>query len=73
MKCQYSTLDSNGTAGDLNLRDRAARERAHSACDEWLQTLNGRYEKISHLDDIGSRAQKNWFLLNDSTVCWATW
>lgn len=30
--------------------------------------LNGRYEIIAHLDDIGSRDNKNWFLLSDSTV-----
>lgn len=69
LKCHYSALDSGSVAtNELCPRDRAARDRSYAACHEWLQTLSGRYEIISHLDDIGSRPQKNWFLLNDSTV-----
>lgn len=68
LKFQYSALDSGSGQNDRSPRERAARERALCACQEWLKTLNGRYEIIAHLDDIGSRNNKNWFLLNDTTV-----
>lgn len=69
MKYQYSAiLDSGIGASDRNPRERVARDRALTACTEWLVSTGGRYEVISHLDDIGSRASKHWFLLNDSAV-----
>ncbi|XP_037039855.1 uncharacterized protein LOC119076930 isoform X3 [Bradysia coprophila] len=68
LKFQYSALDSGSGQNDRSPRERAARERALCACQEWLKTLNGRYEIMAHLDDIGSRNNKNWFLLNDTTV-----
>jgi PX domain-containing protein kinase-like protein len=61
-------LDSGVCAPERNPRERAARERAYKVCQEWLEKSDGRYEIITHLDDIGSRHHKNWFLLNDSTV-----
>lgn len=61
-------MDSGNGSSERNPRERAQRDRALSACHEWLKTLNGRYEIIAHLDDIGSRNYKNWFLLNDATV-----
>jgi PX domain-containing protein kinase-like protein len=69
VKYQYSAiLDSAIGAPDRNPRERAARDRAFSACSDWLISSGGRYEIIAHLDDIGSRSSKHWFLLNDSTV-----
>lgn len=69
IKYQYSAiLDSGIGASDRNPRERAARDRAFTACTEWLISSGGRYEVIAHLDDIGSRSSKHWFLLNDSTV-----
>ena len=68
LKCQYSALDGGSGSVERNPRERATRDKAFLACQEWLQTLSGRYEIIAHLDDIGSRNNKNWFLLNDSTV-----
>jgi PX domain-containing protein kinase-like protein len=69
VKYQYSAiLDSGIGASDRSPRERAARDRAFSACTEWLISTGGRYEVIVHLDDIGSRASKHWFLLNDSAV-----
>uniref|UniRef100_A0A182NEQ9 Protein kinase domain-containing protein n=1 Tax=Anopheles dirus TaxID=7168 RepID=A0A182NEQ9_9DIPT len=67
---QYTALDSGIGAPDRSPRERAARERAYAACQEWLQNTGGRYESIAHLDDIGSRSNKHWFLLNDCTVRW---
>lgn len=68
LKYQYSALDSGNGTTERSPRERAARDRALGACQEWLKTLSGRYEIIAHLDDIGSRNNKNWFLLSDSTV-----
>jgi PX domain-containing protein kinase-like protein len=68
VRYQYTALDSGIGASDRNPRERAARERAYAACQEWLQIEGNRYEVIAHLDDIGSRPNKHWFLLNDFTV-----
>lgn len=69
MKYQYSAiLDSGIGASDRSPKERAARDRAFTACTEWLISTGGRYEVIVHLDDIGSRSSKHWFLLNDSAV-----
>lgn len=69
VKYQYSAiLDSGIGASDRSPRERAARDRAFTACTDWLISTGGRYEIIAHLDDIGSRASKHWFLLNDSAV-----
>lgn len=68
LKCQYSALDSGSSATERCPRERSVRDHSFNACQEWLKQLNGRYEIIAHLDDIGSRSPKNWFLLSDSTV-----
>lgn len=68
MKFQYSALDSGLGTSERSPRERANRDRALSACQEWLQKSQGRYEIMVHLDDIGCRPNKNWFLLNDTTV-----
>ncbi|XP_058452497.1 uncharacterized protein LOC131431058 isoform X2 [Malaya genurostris] len=68
VRYQYTALDSGIGAPDRNPRGRAARDRAFTACQDWLQHTGGRYESIAHLDDIGSRPNKHWFLLNDCTV-----
>uniref|UniRef100_A0A336KBP1 CSON006281 protein n=1 Tax=Culicoides sonorensis TaxID=179676 RepID=A0A336KBP1_CULSO len=68
IKYHYTALDSGGTSSDRNPRERAARERGESACREWILNTGGRYDIITHLDNIGSRHNKNWFLLNDSTT-----
>ncbi|XP_035793161.1 uncharacterized protein LOC118467138 isoform X2 [Anopheles albimanus] len=68
VRYQYTALDSGIGAPDRSPRERAARERAYAACQEWLQHSGGRYESIAHLDDIGSRTNKHWFLLNDCTI-----
>ncbi|XP_053692329.1 uncharacterized protein LOC128740788 [Sabethes cyaneus] len=68
VRYQYTALDNGIGAPDRNPRERAARDRAFAACQEWLQDTGGRYESIAHLDDIGNRPNKHWFLLNDCTV-----
>ncbi|XP_039435791.1 uncharacterized protein LOC120417700 isoform X1 [Culex pipiens pallens] len=68
VRYQYTALDSGIGAPDRSPRERAARDRAFTACQDWLQHTGGRYESIAHLDDIGSRPSKHWFLLNDCTI-----
>ncbi|EDS43497.1 slowpoke binding protein [Culex quinquefasciatus] len=70
VRYQYTALDSGIGAPDRSPRERAARDRAFTACQDWLQHTGGRYESIAHLDDIGSRPSKHWFLLNDCTAGW---
>ncbi|XP_055916099.1 slowpoke-binding protein isoform X2 [Eupeodes corollae] len=68
LKYQYSALDGGTGVTDRSPRERASRDRALNACKEWVQNSNGRYDVIAHLDEIGSRHSKNWFLINDSSV-----
>ncbi|XP_069963593.1 serine-rich adhesin for platelets isoform X3 [Bactrocera oleae] len=68
LKYQYSALDSGNGIVERSPRERAQRERALNALQEWVQNSNGRYEIIAHLDEIGSRHGKNWFLVTDATV-----
>ncbi|XP_058987649.1 slowpoke-binding protein isoform X5 [Musca domestica] len=68
IKYQYSALDSGNGVVERSPRERAAREKALNATQEWVQQSNGRYEVIAHLDEIGSRHGKNWFLVTDSSV-----
>lgn len=68
IKYQYSALDSGNGIVERSPRERAQRERALNATQEWIQSANGRYEVIAHLDEIGSRHGKNWFLVNDASV-----
>ncbi|XP_013105468.2 uncharacterized protein LOC106085679 isoform X3 [Stomoxys calcitrans] len=68
IKYQYSALDSGNGIVERSPRERAQREKALNATQEWIQNSNGRYEVIAHLDEIGSRHGKNWFLVTDSSV-----
>ncbi|BFF95663.1 uncharacterized protein DMAD_13018 [Drosophila madeirensis] len=68
IKYQYSALDSGNGIVERSPRERAQRERALNATQEWIQNANGRYEVIAHLDEIGSRHGKNWFLVTDASV-----
>lgn len=68
-KFHYTALDTGGIGQvDRTPCERANRERAFSACQVWIQNTKGRYEIITHLDDIGCRNNKHWFLLNDTTI-----
>lgn len=66
MKSQPS--DVRNRAPERTPPERAWRERAYSACEEWVEKSIGRYTIIEHLDVIGCRENKNWFVLNDSTI-----
>lgn len=68
LKFQYSALDSGNGSFERSPRERANRDRSLTACQEWIKNTQGRYEIIAHLDNIGCRNNKNWFLLNDTTV-----
>ncbi|KAH8412132.1 hypothetical protein KR009_000020, partial [Drosophila setifemur] len=68
IKYQYSALDSGNGIVERSPRERAQREKALNATQEWIQSANGRYEVIAHLDDIGSRHGKNWLLVTDASV-----
>lgn len=61
-------MDSGTGTSERSPRERANRDRALNVCREWLEKGQGRYEIMIHLDDIGCRPNKNWFLLNDATV-----
>lgn len=49
-------------------RERMNRDRSLATCQDWIEKTGCRYEIITHLDDIGCRPNKNWFLLNDTNV-----
>ncbi|XP_059617970.1 slowpoke-binding protein isoform X2 [Phlebotomus argentipes] len=68
LRYQYTALESGTCGQDRSPRERAAREQALVASQTWVQQSGGRYEVIVHLDDIGSRTNKHWFLLKDATV-----
>lgn len=55
-------------SSDRTPRERVSRDRSFSTCQDWIEKSGYRYEIISHLDDIGCRPNKNWFLLNDTNV-----
>lgn len=67
-KFQYSALNASTSASDRSPKERATRETSMKICEEWIGKSGCRYEIISHLEDIGCRPNKNWFLLNDTTI-----
>lgn len=70
-KYQYTAIiDSKNTVSSNKETTsvHTARGKAYETCSEWLKSTGGRYEIFGHLDDIGSRSNRNWFLLNDCTV-----
>ncbi|XP_055684858.1 slowpoke-binding protein isoform X2 [Lutzomyia longipalpis] len=68
LRYQYTALESGTCGQDRSPRERAVREQALAASQAWIQQSGGRYEVIVHLDDIGSRTNKHWFLLKDTSV-----
>lgn len=68
MKFQYSSLDPRMRAAERTPHEREIRESAYVSCQEWADKSDGRYKIMAHLDDIGCRPDKNWFLLSDTTV-----
>lgn len=68
MKFQYSALDAGMSSSERTPRERALRESSMTTCRQWIERSGGRYEIKNHLEDIGCRPNKNWFLLNDTTI-----
>lgn len=68
LKFQYSALDVGANTADRTPRDRTMRENSMAICQQWIERSGGRYEIMGHLEDIGCRPNKNWFLLNDTTI-----
>lgn len=56
------------TSTERSQRERTFRENSMITCQKWIEKSGGRYEIIGHLEDIGCRPNKNWFLLNDATI-----
>lgn len=64
---QYSALEvDSGNHERLEL-ERKVREGALSVCQRYL-SLTPRYEMLRHLNDIGSRFEKHWFVVKDVSV-----
>lgn len=61
---EYTALEAEGNSHEL---ERKSRERAHSACLQYLKFCP-RYDLVQHLNDIGSRVDKHWFVVRDSSV-----
>ncbi|XP_037041972.1 slowpoke-binding protein-like [Bradysia coprophila] len=68
MKSQYSSSDIKMRAPERTPPERALRERSYTACEEWTEKSDARYKIMAHLDVIGCREDKNWFIVNDSTI-----
>lgn len=66
MKSQYSDLTTR--PAERTPPERAIREQAYNSCDEWSEKSNNRYKIMAHLDTIGFRSDKNWFIIIDTTV-----
>ncbi|XP_076060361.1 uncharacterized protein LOC143036681 isoform X4 [Oratosquilla oratoria] len=67
----YSALEDDGAGERLELERKAARgasrETASLAARSYVRT-QPRYSILEHLPDVGSRIDKNWFLVKDTTV-----
>ncbi|KAL1464581.1 hypothetical protein WDU94_004212 [Cyamophila willieti] len=61
---EYTALEAESNSHEL---ERKSRERAHSACLQYLKFCP-RYGLVQHLNDIGSRVDKHWFVVRDTSV-----
>ncbi|XP_054267498.1 slowpoke-binding protein isoform X2 [Macrosteles quadrilineatus] len=64
---QYTALEADSTAHERLELERKAREQAQSACLHYLRCCP-RYSLLQHLNDIGSRVDKHWFIVRDGSV-----
>ncbi|KAL1115880.1 hypothetical protein AAG570_006169 [Ranatra chinensis] len=60
-------LEAEGGGGERLELERRAKAEAHSACSLYLDACP-RYTLVHHLNDIGSRVDKHWFIVRDSSV-----
>ncbi|XP_067003847.2 slowpoke-binding protein [Anabrus simplex] len=64
---EYTALEADSSVHERLELERKARERAQSACLHYLRTCP-RYTLLHHLNDIGSRVDKHWFVVRDTSV-----
>ncbi|KAK7602041.1 hypothetical protein V9T40_009482 [Parthenolecanium corni] len=64
---EYTALEADTNSHERLESERKARQRAESACLHYLRFCP-RYALIQHLNDIGSRVGKHWFVVKDSSI-----
>lgn len=64
---EYTALEADTNSHERLELERKARQRAESACLHYLRFCP-RYALIQHLNDIGSRVGKHWFVVKDSSI-----
>ncbi|XP_014239405.1 slowpoke-binding protein isoform X2 [Cimex lectularius] len=64
---EYMALEAEGGGQERLELERKAKEEAHTACTHYLKGCP-RYTLLQHLKDIGSRMDKHWFVVRDTSV-----
>ncbi|XP_069688426.1 slowpoke-binding protein isoform X3 [Periplaneta americana] len=64
---EYTALEADSSVHERLELERKARERAQNACQHYLRSCP-RYTLLHHLNDIGSRVDKHWFVVRDTSV-----
>ncbi|XP_073991322.1 slowpoke binding protein isoform X3 [Rhodnius prolixus] len=64
---EYMALEAEGGGQERLEMERKAKEEAHTACTHYLKG-SSRYTLLQHLKDIGSRVDKHWFVVRDTSV-----
>lgn len=63
----YTALETETNSQERMESEKKARQRAQSACMHYLRFCP-RYTFMQHLNDIGSRLGKHWFVVRDSSI-----
>ncbi|XP_050436572.1 slowpoke-binding protein-like isoform X2 [Adelges cooleyi] len=64
---QYTALEPDSIGQERMELERKARQHAQNACQHYLRFCP-RYVLLQHLNDIGSRVDKHWFVVRDGSV-----
>ncbi|XP_039285388.1 slowpoke-binding protein isoform X2 [Nilaparvata lugens] len=64
---EYTALEAENSVHERLELERKARAQAQSACLHYLRCCP-RYSLLHHLNDIGSRVDKQWFVVRDVSV-----
>ncbi|KAF6213105.1 hypothetical protein GE061_010820 [Apolygus lucorum] len=64
---EYMALEAEGGGAERLEMERKAKEEANTACSHYLKGCP-RYTLLEHLKDIGSRVDKHWFVVRDTSV-----
>ncbi|GFG32951.1 hypothetical protein Cfor_05510, partial [Coptotermes formosanus] len=64
---EYTALEADSSVHERLEMERKARERAQNACQHYLRSCS-RYTLLHHLNDIGSRVDKHWFVVRDTSM-----